>query len=197
VEVPITAIVRGPITAKPSLVSLQIKRFPEEVTNANPVNMRQQPDLSSPVVMKVSPGNHLRVIAQREGWYQVITEANTKMASSTVPSKSLPISGEGAKIGWVNSKLVKTSKEPASNTNETISIQKSTGNFKILEYTSTNPDIKLELSPVEKEAQAFTLKVTLPHPDQVKKNMPPGSIVIKTDDSDQPEIKIPLYVIVS
>jgi hypothetical protein len=190
------ALVRGPITTKPALVSLQIKRFPEEVTNANPVNIRQQPDLSSPVVIKVSPANHLRVIAQREGWYQVIFEPNAKVASSAGPTKSLPLS-ESAKIGWVNSKLVTASKNPASNTDETISIQKSTGNFKILEYTSTNPDIKLELSPVEKEAQAFTLKVSLPHPDQVRKNMPPGSIVIKTNDSDQPEIKIPLYVIVS
>jgi hypothetical protein len=106
-------------------------------------------------------------------------------------------SPEGSRIGWVSSKLVTVSKDPVSTTNETISIQKLTGNFKILEYTSTNPDIKLELNPAEKESQAYTLKVSLPNPELVKKNLPPGSIVIKTDDADQPEIKIPLYVIVS
>jgi hypothetical protein len=197
VEIPVTAIVRGSISAKPSLVSLQIKRFPEEVTNSNLINMRQQPDLSSPVVMTLDPGGHLRVIAQREGWYQVITPPSSKAPAPSVPSKSLVNSPEGSRIGWVSSKLVTVSKDPVSTTNETISIQKLTGNFKILEYTSTNPDIKLELNPAEKESQAYTLKVSLPNPELVKKNLPPGSIVIKTDDADQPEIKIPLYVIVS
>ena len=196
-EIPITAVVRGSISAKPSLVSLQIKRFPEEVTNANSINMRQQPDLSAPVVMKLDPGKHLRVIAQREDWYQVITEPASKATAPATPSKTLINSPEGSRIGWVSSKLVKVSKDPVSTTNETISIQKLSGNFKILEYSSTNPDIKLELNPAEKEAQAFTLKVSLPNPEQIKKNMPPGSIVIKTNDSDQPEIKIPVYVIVS
>jgi hypothetical protein len=198
-EIPIIAIVRGPITTKPALVSLQIKRFPEEVMNSNPLNMRQQPDLSAPVIMKLDSGKHLRVIAQRDGWYQVITDPESKKTAPTSPSPRASImnSPEGSRIGWINSKLVKISKEPVSTTNETISIQKLSGNFKILEYTSTNPDIKLELNPTEKEAQAYTLKVSLSNPDQIKKNMPPGSIVIKTNDSDQPEIKIPVYVIVS
>jgi hypothetical protein len=167
--------------------------------NSNPLNMRQQPDLSAPVIMKLDSGKHLRVIAQRDGWYQVITDPESKKTAPTSPSPRASImnSPEGSRIGWINSKLVKISKEPVSTTNETISIQKLSGNFKILEYTSTNPDIKLELNPTEKEAQAYTLKVSLSNPDQIKKNMPPGSIVIKTNDSDQPEIKIPVYVIVS
>jgi hypothetical protein len=95
------------------------------------------------------------------------------------------------------SKLVKVSKEPESSTNQTVSILKTTGNFKILDYTSTNPEVKLQLDPEQQESQKFILKVSLANPDEIKANMKPGAIVIKTNDTDQPEIKIPLYVIVS
>ncbi|MCI0614887.1 DUF1573 domain-containing protein [bacterium] len=197
--IPVTAIVRGAITASPSMVSIQIKRFPEEVTNTSTVNMRQQPDLSAPVVTKLLPGKQLRVIAHRDDWYQVITES--KPPAEPQPAKatmSMPRNGtEGTQIGWVMSKLVKVSKQPESNTNQTVSILKSTGNFKILEYTSTNPEVKLELDPSQQESQKFTLKVSLTNPDQIKANMKPGAILIKTNDTEQPEIKIPLYVIVS
>lgn len=195
-EIPVTAIVRGPISTNPSLVSLQIKRFPEEVTNANPINMRLQPDVSAPVVTKLSPGQHLRVIAQRENWYQVIAE----LAGPTPPTPSEKVSARpaaGARIGWVTSKLVKVTKQPLSATNQTVSILKSTGNFKILEYKSTSPEIKLELDPAPEESQKFTLKVSLANPDQIKQTMRPAAILIKTNDIDQPEIKIPVHVIVS
>lgn len=195
--IPVTAIVRGSITASPSMVSIQIKRFPEEVTNSSTVNLRQQPDLSAPIVTKLLPGKHLRVIAHRDDWYQVISEA-TPPAEQAKAAMKMPRTGvEGTQIGWVSSKLVKVSKEPESNTNQTVSILKSTGNFKILDYTSTNPEVKLELDPAQQESQKFTLKVSLANPDMVKANMKPGAIVIKTNDTDQPEIKIPLYVIVS
>lgn len=195
--IPVTAIVRGSITASPSMVSIQIKRFPEEVTNTSTVNMRQQPDLSAPVVAKLTPGKHLRVIAHRDDWYQVISEATPPAEQAKAAMKITRTGVEGTQIGWVSSKLVKVSKEPESNTNQTVSILKSTGNFKILDYTSTNPEVKLELDPVQQESQKFTLKVSLANPDMVKANMKPGAIVIKTNDTDQPEIKIPLYVIVS
>jgi hypothetical protein len=140
----------------------------------------------------------LRVIAHRDDWYQVISES--KPPAEPQPAKatmSMPRTGtEGTQIGWVLSKLVKVSKEPES-TDQTVSILKSTGNFKILEYTSTNPEVKLELDPSQQESQKFTLKVSLTNPDQIKANMKPGAILIKTNDAEQPEIKIPLYVIVS
>jgi hypothetical protein len=197
--IPVTAIVRGSISASPSMVSIQIKRFPEEVMNTKALNMRQQPDLSAPVVAKLSPGKHLRVIAHRDEWYQVISEAKSpEKAETAKAAMKLPRTGvEDTQIGWVSSKLVKVSKEPESNTDQTISILKTTGNFKILDYTSTNPEVKLQLDPEQQESQKFTLKVSLANPDMVKANMKPGTIVIKTNDTDQPEIKIPLYVIVS
>ena len=197
--IPVTAIVRGAITANPSMVSIQIKRFPEEVTNTSAVNMRQKPDLSAPVVTKLSPGKHLRVIAHRDEWYQVISESKpTVEAQSAKATMSMPRNGtEGTQIGWVMSKLVKVSKQPESSTDQTVSILKSTGNFKILEYTTTNPEVKLQLDPSQEESQKFTLKVSLTNPDQVKANMKPAAILIKTNDTEQPEIKIPLYVIVS
>ena len=199
--IPVTAIVRGSITANPSMVSIQIKRFPEEVTNTSTVNMRQQPDTSAPVVTKLSPGKHLRVIAHRDDWYQVISEATPKppapQGAQVNAAMKVRTGVEGTQIGWVMSKLVKASKEPESSTNQTVSILKSTGNFKILDYTSTNPEVKLELDPEQQESQKFTLKVSLANPDEIKANMKPGAIVIKTNDTEQPEIKIPLYVIVS
>lgn len=199
VSIPVTAIVRGSITASPSMVSIQIKRFPEEVTNTGTVNMRQQPDLSAPVVTKLAPGKQLRVIAHHDDWYQVISESKPPVqAAAAKATMSMPRPGvEGTQIGWVMTKLVKVSKEPESNTNQTVSILKTTGNFKILEYSSTNPEVKLELDPAQQESQKFTLKVSLANPDQIKANMKPGAILIKTNDTEQPEIKIPLYVIVS
>src|SRR6185295_16222600 len=106
--------------------SIQIKRFPEEVTNTSTVNMRQQPDTSAPVVTKLSPGKHLRVIAHRDDWYQVISEATPKapapQGAQVNAAMKVRTGVEGTQIGWVMSKLVKASKEPESSTNQTVSI---------------------------------------------------------------------------
>lgn len=191
VEIPVLAVVRGSITINPTLVSFQLRNFPDEVSPNAVLNMRQQPDTSSAVVTKLSAGEPLRVIAQSEGWYQVIS------GQRGGPDDNRPAPTQPPKVGWVAAKLVKVTKQASVESTQNLMLTKSTGNFKILELNSTVPEVKVEVDQKANQQGRYSLKVSLNHPEQIKKNLPAGSIVIRTDDSDQPEIRIPVYVIVS
>jgi hypothetical protein len=192
-EIPVLAVVRGSISVTPTLVSFQLRNFPDEVSPNAVLNLRQQPDATSAVVGKLSAGELLRVIGQKEGWYQVISGERPDRDST----QGKAYQARPPKVGWVSSKLVKTTKQAMFDATQNLSILKSTGNFKILELYSTVPEVKVEVDQPGVQAGRYNLKVTLDHPEQIKKNLPAGSILIRTDDADQPELRIPIYVIVS
>ena len=189
-EIQVFAVVRGPIAANPALISFQVKTFPDEVAAAGTANIYQQPDETTPLVGKSDPGQPLRVIARKDQWYQIITGANPQTAAAKVPAAA-------TRVGWVKSGEVKATRQAVPPEAQTFSIQKNNGKFKILEYTSTLPDVTLKMETPDPEASVFTLKASLAHPEQARKNAPPGSIIVKTNDPDQPEVRVPVYVIVS
>jgi hypothetical protein len=130
------------------------------------------------VTTKASLPGSLRVLAAKDEWYQVITNDN--------------------KVGWVNRKGVKVSVKAEENFTQKISLVKTTeGNFKVLKYSSTVPQVKVEMVPQQNAAKKYDLKVSLMEKDQIKSRVPPGQIIIETDDTEQPEVTIPVYINVS
>lgn len=191
-EVSVFAAVRGAIAAEPALVSFQVKTFPEEVSPISGSNIYQQDDETTVVVTKSQAGDPLRVIAQKDDWYQVITGGEQPKVQVTANQPTVP-----AKVGWIKKASVKVTKDSQAPGPQTIVLKKTSGNFKVIDYSSTLPQVKLELESKAPEANTFVLKAMLPNPQETKKNGPPGTIIVRTDDPDQPEIKVPLYVIVS
>lgn len=189
-DIQVFAMIRGPIAANPALVSFQVKTFPEEVSPTAEMSIYQQPDETTPVVIKGKPGDPLRVIAQKDDWFQIITGGGPATAGGN-PQAVV------SRVGWVKRSQVKVTRDATPPAPQTITIQKTSGNFKILEYTSTLPGVKLEMQTKEPEANSFILKAMLANPAERKKNEPPGTIIIKTNDPDQPEVRLPVYVIVS
>lgn len=177
-EIPILVTVRGPISVNPPLISFQIRSIPQEVVPLKTVNVRQTPDVSAAVTSKASMPVALRVIAAKDEWYQVITNEN--------------------KVGWVNKKGVKVSRQGENIFSQKVSIVKTTeGTFKVLNFSSTIPQVKVEMPPQQNGGKKYDLKVSLSNRDEIKSRIPPGQIIIQTDDSEQPELTIPVYISVS
>jgi uncharacterized protein YgiM (DUF1202 family) len=179
IEIPVFATVRGPISVNPPMVSFQIRSFPQEVSPRKTANIRQQPQATSPIATKVSTPATLRVIAAKEDWYQVITADN--------------------KLGWVTKAIVKTTKAAQDPTSMKVTLVKSTeGNFKVLNFSSTLPEVKVELDKTAANAgNKYDFKVSLLNKSQIKSKVGPGKIVVTTDDAEQPEVTIPVYISVS
>lgn len=177
-EIPILVTVQGPISVNPPLISFQIRSYPQEVIPLKTVNVRQNPDVSAAVTSKASIPAPLRVIAAKDEWYQVITNEN--------------------KVGWVNRKGVKVSRKGENIFSQQVSIVKTTeGNFKVLKYSSTIPQVKVEMTSQPTAQKKYDLKVSLLNRDQIKSRIPPGQIIIQTDDVEQPELTIPVYINIS
>lgn len=173
--IPVVAVVRGPISAVPPQVSFQIKNFPDEVSPTGTANVRIKPEATAAVSEKVAPGAGLRVITQQADWYQVITPDN--------------------KLGWISSKVVTGSKTSSGEMTQAVSIQSSSDSpFKVLNVTSTLPNVKVVMDPATAGTKAYSLKVALADRSIKGDKVVPGSIKVKTDNPDQPELVIPVYI---
>lgn len=173
--IPVLAVVKGPISAVPPQVSFQIKNFPDEVIPTGTANVRIKPDATAAVSEKVAPGAGLKVITQQADWYQVITPDN--------------------KLGWISSKVVKGSKTASGEMTQAVSIQSSSDSpFKVLNVSSTLPQVKVVMDPATTGTKAYNLKVALSDRSIKGDKVVPGSIKVKTDNPDQPELVIPVYI---
>ncbi len=176
VDIPIIAVVRGPITVLPAVVSFTIRTFPEEVAARALAEVRQDAGDQSVAVGTVDAGAAMRVIEQNPAWYHVITPSN--------------------KIGWIAKSAVKTVKESEKPKPLIVNIEKFNGGaFKMLDYSANLPQIKVEKVPAE--GNSYNLRVSLADIDLTKKANFNGIVVVKTDDAYQPVVNIPVYIVVS
>lgn len=192
ITVPVVIVVRGPLAVIPQIVSFQVNSFPEIVSAIKAVELRQEPSVISAVTQKVGAGDQFQVVSESEGWYQVIPlskQTSKKGSTKTVPSPY----GE---IGWVqtsSAKAVKASEFPEP---QHVQIQSAAGKpFQVLNMKSTLPAVKIEQKNNAPAASMFEFTVSLQKVEGHKKQNIQGEIVIQTDNADQPQIKIPLYVI--
>ena len=173
----VMAVVRGAIAAMPQNVTFAIHTYPDEVTSTAAVSVRQQANPTGAVVTQLPAGSPVKVIAQQNDWYQVLIPEN--------------------KIGWVNKTVVKPTRPAEGAAPQTVTLQKTKGTFKILDISMPNPNVKVERMPDNGDGKSYSLKVTVQESQGLPQNGGIGSITVKTDDPDQPEVQIPVYVLIT
>jgi len=187
ITIPVFAIVRGPISVNPQVVSFVLRTFPEEVNAESAVELRKEAIVDAAPFATVPKDTKLRVLGQKEEWYRVIY--------------SDPKSAQKNQLGWVKKASVKGTVDTDGAESKTVSIQKVDGkSFKMLDYSTNLTQIKVERVPEDPKTSNgtnYSLKVSLVGIDRTQKANVNGSLIVKTDDANQPEVKIPIYIIVS
>jgi len=190
IAIPVVMIIRGPLTVNPPSISFQIRSYPEEIRVEYTVDVKQAPDPDAIVVDKVLAGRTLKVLSEMDGWYQVITFEKEKAGASSAGPNSIPF----RKIGWIKTSVAKTNKEWPLPDPQRISIQSADGRpFKVLGVVPGLAQVKVEKSNSSDENfKEFT--VSLNQIDRSKKGSHRGEILVNTDNADQPQIKIPVFL---
>ncbi len=185
VIVPVIIMVQGPLQVTPRIISFVLKGYPEEVLVNESVNVMQAADPAAAVVEKVAAGRKLKVINESKGWLQVITFQKEGTA------QSVPVQ----RIGWVQSTAVKPLKLADLPDPQEISIQISNGKtFHVLDLRSTLPSVKVDKKAAGSNPGTYQLTVRLLDMDRNKKGNTRGEIVVNTDNVDQPQLKIPVFI---
>ena len=180
---PVVVYVRGPLQTYPEVVSFQVNSFPQVVAPAAATALRQQPSSTGEVVTKLAPGRQVQVMAESNGWYQVITleEPNSKQP--------------GNQVGWLQNTGLKAVKPYEFPSPEQVQIKSSMGKpFVVLGLKSTLPTVKLEQKSGTQVGNTFEFTATLQKVADPKKGHQQGEILIQTNNADQPTIRIPLFV---
>ena len=183
--VPVVINVRGPLEVSPRIVSFMLKGHPEEVLVNTPTDARRAPDSSAVVVEKIPSGRKLKVLNESNGWYQVIAIQKSGTQNS-VPEQ---------RIGWIPVSGAKMTKPPGPPDPQDVSIRIAKGKtFNVLELRSTLPSVKVEKKAGGSKAEGYQLSIILGQVDRKKKGTTRGEILVSTDNADQPQIKIPVFV---
>jgi uncharacterized protein YgiM (DUF1202 family) len=186
VEIPIYAHILGPITAQPPVVTFHSRTFPDTVVTTENVNIRELPNTSSNIIMKTEKGRVLEVTMQNAEWYQVVATEDRQSKTTTRRN-----------MGWINKKYVRADKQEAPPVSQTVSLIDKKGTFKVLEYKISFPELTLDLHPATGNGRQYELTVSVAPGKELPKNVPPGKITIRTDSPDEPELTIPVYIMVS
>lgn|GEM_PF-3195854 len=190
VTVPVVIVIHGPLAVNPSVVSFQVNSFPEVVQTTSLLQLMQEPSSMSAVLEKAGAGRQFQVLSESNGWYQVIPVE--KSGEKKAGPKSVPYS----QIGWIQTtglKAIKPSEFPGP---QTVQIESSIGKpFVVLGLKSTLPAIQVVQKSGAQVGNSFEFTVSLQKVDGAKKGSQQGEIVIQTDNADQPQIRIPLYII--
>ncbi|PWT90778.1 MAG: hypothetical protein C5B54_06510 [Acidobacteria bacterium] len=187
--VQVLAIVRGPIAVLPQTVAFAIHTYPDQVETQSAIDLRQQANPTSTIVQKIDSGTPLQVIAQNTDWYQVIAPG--------VDQKKAPGQTKEEKIGWVSKSAVKVTRDTGDLPPQTVTLQKKQGTFKILNIVAGTSKIKAEQIQNSGDGKSYTLKIMVTDTKGLPQNGSIGSILVRTDDPDQPDINIPVFVLVT
>jgi hypothetical protein len=190
--IPVVIVIRGPLQVSPPIVNFNVVGRPAEVIVNYTVDVKQSPDAGAPLVEKVEAGRKLKVLSEAEGWYQVVTfeKAAVKGTNPTSP-KSVPF----RKTGWIKTSVVKPAKVAALPGPKEVSIQIANGKtFQVLGLSSTLANVKVEKKSSAANAGQYQLFVSLQQVDTSKKGNTRGEILVKTDNADQPQLRIPVFV---
>jgi len=189
VHVTVRGTVLGQITVSPSSLYFRVETGTSSssgawIASADNLNVRERGELGSPVVTKLAKGAKLTSLGEVGDWLHVRTE--------------------DGKEGWVSTKLV--APEPATagaaagggEQQKVVNIthRLEGGSFQI---TGTEiqgeklpaASVKVTTEPV-KAGQSY--RVTVTYSGNLDKGSYTGTLLVKTSDKDEPEVKIPVYV---
>ena len=189
--IPVVIIVRGPLQVSPPIVNFYVMGHPEEVIVNYTVDVKQAPDPAALVVEKVEAGRKLKVLSEQEGWYQVVTFERPAQKANASSPKSASL----RRIGWVKTSVVKPVKMAQLPEPKEVSIQIMNGKmFQVLGLSSTLASVKVEKKSNAATPGQYQLFVSLLKVDTSKKGNTRGEILVKTDNADQPQLRIPVFV---
>ena len=146
----------------------------------------------STVVQKTGAGQQFQVLSASNGWYQVIPQESPgmkKAGQQRVPDQQ---------VGWIQVAGLKGVKAPEFPGPQTVQIESSIGKpFVVLGLKSTLPSIQIQQKSGAQVGNTFEFSVSLQKVQDAKKGDQQGEIIVQTDNADQPQLRIPLYVIFS
>ena len=101
-------------------------------------------------------------------------------------------------VGWIQVAGLKGVKAPEFPGPQTVQIESSIGKpFVVLGLKSTLPSIQIQQKSGAQVGNTFEFSVSLQKVQDAKKGNQQGEIIVQTDNADQPQLRIPLYVIFS
>jgi hypothetical protein len=138
-------------------------------------------------VAKIGKDTRLTLVEEAGDWAKVRTD-------STPPTE-----------GWVSRKFIAEAAAGAgavaADQTKVVSLthRLETANFQVLGVSVEGPKLDPKAIKVETEAvrEGQSYRITVTYAGSLEKGNYTGTIVIKTTDKEEPEVKVPLYVVVA
>jgi hypothetical protein len=188
-NITVRGTVLGQLSVNPSTLYFRIGGDAEGggakvvVPNTDGLNVRERGELNAKVVSKVSKDTKLTVVEETDEWMKVRTDAGLE--------------------GWTYKKLVSAAPTAAgaeASQSKVLNVtHREEAAFQITgtaiegqKFDAKN--LKIQTEPV-KEGQSYRLTVT--YTGGLDKGNYTGTLVVKTNTKEEPEIKVPVYIIVA
>lgn len=189
VTINVRGTVLGQISVSPSSLYFRVDSGAATARSWIPttdnLNLRERGEIGAPVVVKLAKDARLSLVSEAGEWAKVKTEAGQE--------------------GWVARKFLQ--EQVATSGGATASEAKilnlshrlETASFNItgtaVEGPKLDPSaVKVTTEPV-KQGQSY--RVTVTYGGGLDKGNYTGTLVIKTSDKDEPEVKVPVYIVVA
>ncbi len=184
VAIRVSGTVMGQVTASPSTLYFRVDATAAGSSwtpTTDNLNIRERGEIGSPVVARLARESQLTLLEEAGEWAKVKTESG--------------------QAGWVAKKFIQkaaAASEPADQSKIlNLSYRQETG-FSIMGTAVEGSKldtgaVKVAVEPV-KAGQSYRLTVT--YAGDLDKGNYNGTLVIKTNDKAEPEVKIPIYVVV-
>jgi uncharacterized protein YgiM (DUF1202 family) len=181
VTISVRGTILGQINLNPSTLYFRVDTSAKElVASSDNLNVRERGELNAPVVAKVGKDERLKVLEEAGEWTKVSTPSGV--------------------TGWVFNKLVQAAPEASADQSKVINVtHRQDTAFKItgttIEATTIPPDAMKVATEAVTEGQSYRITVT--YAGKLAKGNYSGAVILKTSDKEEPEVKVPLYIVVS
>ena len=181
VTVNVRGQVLGQISVNPSTLYFRVDGAGSQVmASANDVNVRERGEADAPVVAKVAKGEVMKLVEEAGDWSRV------ELASGNV--------------GWVSKKLVSAAPATDSKQSKVLNVtHREASEFKITGTSVEGQSLDAKAVQVETEAveDGQSYRVTVTYSGGLEKGNYTGSLILKTTDKSEPEVKVPLYIVIT
>lgn len=187
--IPVQGNVLGQLSVNPSSLYFRVdgsganKAWQPTTDN---LNLRATGDAKGAVVSKLGKDTRLTVVENVGDWAHVKTDANPPVE------------------GWVSAKLIAESPAAAAvpaDMSKVLSIthRDEAGNFQITGTAVEGQKLDASLLKVTTESvrAGQSYRVTVTYSGNLEKGNYTGTLVVKTTDKEEPEIKVPVYIVVA
>jgi len=181
VTINVRGTILGQISVNPSTLYFRVDNSTSEVAAlSDNLNVRERGELSAPVVAQVAKDQALKVLERGSDWTKV----------------QLPAGGEG----FVYNKLVKTVEASPEAQAKVLNItHRKQSAFKISGSEIQGQNLSANNLSVQTEEvrEGQSYRITVTYAGGLAAGNYTGSLVLKTSDTEEPEVKVPVYIVVT